>query len=502
MGNFTRPGSGGGGTANRPNFGGGNTINRNPNNVGGNTINRNPNIVAGNTINRNTNINNINNTNINNISSNRVTNVTNVNRYGGGYGRGGSYGGGAWGGYGGGYRPNPYHAYHNGWVNGYWNGHYNPGWGWGNFGNSALGWGVGIGVASWGLGSFFNSWGYSSYVNPYYAYPAVVQQPAVVVQQPIVYDYSRPIDLQAPPPAESVASQAVATFDAARGAFQANEFTRALDLANQALQQMPNDPMIHEFRALCLFALGRFDEAAIPLYTVLSAGPGWDWTTLAGLYPDIGMYTEQLRILEAYCRANPKAASARFVLASLYMTQGSNEAAANMFKQVVALQPQDRLSAQLADVLTPKPGTELTRATPAEIVANAPVQPAPVRAEQPPAEPAPAPAPADQPAPNGAPELPKGPVPAKLAGTWSASPVKDVTISFTVDPAKGFTWKVTDRGQPHEFRGEASFENDTLALVAADQPPMVGTVTWSDDSHFLFKAIGAPPEDPGLKFSK
>jgi hypothetical protein len=33
---------------------------------------------------------------------------------------------------------------------------------------------------------------------------------------------------------------------------------------------------------------------------VLSVGPGWDWTTLIGLYPSIDVYTTQLRALEDF----------------------------------------------------------------------------------------------------------------------------------------------------------------------------------------------------------
>ena len=100
------------------------------------------------------------------------------------------------------------------------------------------------------------------------------------------------------------------------------------------------------------------------------------------------------------------------------------------------------------------------------------------------------------------PALPADPVPARFMGAWTASPAKDVTISLSLEPDKGFTWKVTDRGQSRQFQGQATFEKDVLALSPADQPPMVGTVTWKDDAHFQFKAVGAPANDPGLVFSK
>ena len=93
-------------------------------------------------------------------------------------------------------------------------------------------------------------------------------------------------------------------------------------------------------------------------------------------------------------------------------------------------------------------------------------------------------------------------MPAKLVGTWTATPAKDVTISLAMGPDKGFTWKVTDRGQSRQFQGAATFDNDVLALTPPEQPPMVGTVTWKDDAHFQFKAVGAPPSDPGLTFGQ
>jgi len=519
LGVVNRPGAGNRpGPGNRPNVEnnvgnrtnvGNNVVNRT--NVGNTVINR-PNVGNNNVVNNRTRVTNVNqnitNNNITNIVTNNNTRINRPNYYGGGYrpGWGGGYGG-----WGGGYRPNPYAAYHRGWVNGYWNGNYNSNWS--NFGNSALGWGVGIGVAAWGIGSLFNSWGYSSFANPYYAAPVVVQQPAVVVAQPVVpqtvvYDYSRPLDLSSPPPPEDVANQAVSAFDSGRAAFKAGDYAQALSFGDQAVKQMPNDPMLHEFRAFCLLALGRYDEASVPLYTVLSAGPGWDWTTLVNLYPSVDVYTGQLRALEAYCAATPKAASARFLLATLYMTQGSNDAAAAKFQEVATLQPQDRLSTQLASALTAKPPAQTASASPAENSA---------RSNEPPPNPTPA-QPATAAAPPGEdtpqvqaaspnpvaeePSLPTGPVPDKLVGSWTANPVKDVTITLALTADKAFTWKVNDRGQAREFKGNATFEKDTLALSAADQPPMVGTVTWKDDGHFQFKAVGAPPEDPGLNFGK
>jgi cytochrome c-type biogenesis protein CcmH/NrfG len=116
---------------------------------------------------------------------------------------------------------------------------------------------------------------------------------------------------------------------------------------------MPNDVSLHEFLALDLFAQGKYEQAAAPLYAVLSVGPGWNWTTLSGNYSDISVYSQQLRGLEAFVRANPKSAKAQFVLAYQYISQGQGEAAIRPLQNVVALQPNDKLSAQLIEMLQP-----------------------------------------------------------------------------------------------------------------------------------------------------
>jgi tetratricopeptide (TPR) repeat protein len=472
-------------------------INR-PTNINQN-INR-PTNVNQNNVNNRTNISN--NININNISNNRVNsanNLGNINRNNfGSFGVShGAVGNRTWGGngfYGNGYHANSYFGYHSNWVNGSWGG-YRPGWGRYGYGyggypgwgyGAALGIGAGIGVASWGLGSLFNNWGYSQYSNPYYA-SAYAAQPANFAPQSLGYDYSMPINLASAPPEETVLQTSAASLDSARQAFHAGDYNAALGLADQALKQTPNDPMLHEFRATSLFALGRYDEAAVPFYTVLSAGPGWDWTTMIGLYPDVETYTNQLRALEAYCNATPQAASARFVLAALYLTQGSKDAATGRLREIVAIQPQDQLSAQLLQAIT-------TEGQPADVANQA--QPT----GTPPNNPAPAQGASS--APPEAPDLPDGPVPANLIASWKATPAQNVTITLNLIDDKSFSWTVVEKGHSREFKGEAKFANDTLALIAPEMPPMVAKVTFSDATHFNFKAVGSPPEDPGLNFGK
>jgi hypothetical protein len=357
---------------------------------------------------------------------------------------------------------NQYDQYHPGMANGYWNGNYGA-------------WGVGAGglggVAAWGVGSSMYGYGYSGYSNPYYAggvSGADAGQPGAQAQPSgtPAYDYSQPLNTAAAPPEQSATDKATAVFDQARDAFRSNDYPTALQLDQQALGVMPNDATIHEFLALVLFAQGKYEQAAAPLYAVLSVGPGWDWTTLIGNYSDANLYSEQLRGLEAYVRANTRSAQARFVLAYHYITQGHQAAAADQLKAVVTLQPNDTLSAQLLGKLQP------------EGAAAAP----------------PPPPPQAQPF-----DL------AKLTGNWTAQSPQNAKITLSIKDDGGFTWAVALPGKPPtSITGASTLADGVLTLAGQNSQAgaLTGQVVWQDDTHFNFRATGAPADDPGLKFAR
>jgi len=243
---------------------------------------------------------------------NNVSNVSNSfgadNYFGGGnWGYGGGWGGGN-GGFGGGWTSPYYGNWYRGWgsdLGSFWGGYglgalnsfglgsafgasnyYSAlgsdgygGYGYPVYGGYGYGTGYGVydyfptwGVSSiggWGLGSPATTWLSSNHVNPYYSI-VVSSQPAAST---VVYDYSQPINVTTAPPDPSAADSSEQVFSAARDSFKAGDYQRALDLADQVVKQTPNAPVVHEFRALCLFALKRFDEAASVAYAVLSAGP-------------------------------------------------------------------------------------------------------------------------------------------------------------------------------------------------------------------------------------
>ena len=143
-------------------------------------------------------------------------------------------------------------------------------------------------------------------------------------------------------------------FNDARTAFYDGDSAKALTLLDTALKTMPRDTFVHEFRGLVLFSLKKYPESAAATYAVLSAGPGWDWTTTSGLYSSVDVYTQQLRALEDFARANPKSPDAHFLLGYQYLTTGHGEAAAKQFQQAQSQLPGDKLLTQLVGMTTPQ----------------------------------------------------------------------------------------------------------------------------------------------------
>jgi tetratricopeptide (TPR) repeat protein len=361
-----------------------------------------------------------------------------------------------------------HHGSYNNWYHGDWHDHYHwdhP-WHYGPAGWWSVGFvtgGLVVGAAMWDAPW---RWGYWPYYNPYYTEVIFVDNTPI--------DYSRPIVVAAPPAAAETPPgaqaapdvQAEQLLDAARDAFMRGDYATAMTRVNQAVAQKPNDTVPHEFRALVLFANKQYKEAAATVYAVLSVGPGWDWATLCRFYPDVSVYSGQLRALEQYRNEHLKSPEVRFLLAYHYMCCGHSEAAVAELKEVVRLSPKDQLSAQLLAALTQdKPG----------------IAPAPIAAPPAPAKPVAA---------------------ASLLGNWTAS--RPDGSSFALEIAKDgtYSWTYTVQGKSQTFSGAYTVADNLLILKEGGAPKMIGQVVLVGDSQFNFKLVGDNASDSGLAFTK
>ena len=345
--------------------------------------------------------------------------------------------------------------FHN-WYHGCWHGH------WGNNWYSPILWaGAGYGVGSWWT---YSNWGYgSAYYNPYYVAGSGYDYSQPIIVNQYVADTAVPAALQVEdrPPDEN---RALALFDEGAALFKDGKYPQAYAKLDAAQKLLPRDPVVHEVKALCLFALGRYKESAAILNALLASSPGMDWTSMSALYGDEADYTAQLRRLETHVKNNPTDAAAIFVLAYQYLVIGENDAAVRMLKAVVQRQPEDLTAKRMLDGLAP--------ATP------------PVAAETPPATDA-----ADAPSTD-------------LTGEWVAKS-EELTVELTVTAEGGFTWKATPKGKPPmTVTGNANASENSLALTSKSEGTMVGQVKSLGPDKFNFLMAGATSGDPGLIFTR
>jgi tetratricopeptide (TPR) repeat protein len=258
----------------------------------------------------------------------------------------------------------------------------------------------------------------------------------------------------------------MADFDAARQSLYQGDYAAALASTNKALAALPHDPIIHEFRALVLFAQGKYKEAAAGLYSVLAAGPGWDWTTLSSLYPSVDVYTKQLRALEAELRQHPEESDARFVLAYHYLTMGDKAAAASQLKELYKQMPQDKV---IESLLLMTAGPEAIGASP----------PSPE-----PAKPAPGVSAAD------------------LVGKWGASGEGATKFALELTKDGNFSWTYAKSGKSETVQGVYALDGNVLAMEPQTGGVMLAEVTQPQGGRFGFQLLGAPPGDAGLKFQR
>ena len=325
-----------------------------------------------------------------------------------------------------------------------------------------------LGVTTWAINRVRWAFGYNDYYNPYYTSGTSGGY----------YDYSQPIDQSSGAEASGtsadssslppgVSQKAVELFNQAQQKFYDKDYDAALALADSALKEMPNDAVIHEFRALVLFSLGKYQDAAATLYAVLGVGPGWDWATMSGMYEDGDTYNKQLRTLENYRYDHPKDAAAQFVLAYHYITLGHNENASDQLQSVLKLNPRDEVAADLLSQIDPK--------------AKLPEQK----------------------------EITKPPEDTKLVkssdlpGTWTARRSNGTTFEMALDDKGAFTWKYTMDGKSQEMSGVYALDDKgVLALNVDNQGTMLAQLDKQSDEKLDFYMVGDTSGSEPLHFAK
>jgi tetratricopeptide (TPR) repeat protein len=354
---------------------------------------------------------------------------------------------------------NHYKWHHGHWGYGWNHRYYRNCWWYDNDDDFAKGFMWGIGV--WSLGNMIYNMGYQSYKNPYQAPP--VQNTYVTYTQPVSVAAAAnpPGDETAASTAESKSADAL---EASRAAFKSGDYTTALSKADEAISYVPGDTTLHEYRALCFFALGKYSDAAGVLNPVLASGPGWSWDTMIGFYNGSGAYNDQLQKLEGYAKSSGKA-DGHFLLGYHYLVCGHMDKAYEQFAKASQMEPGDSISRQLAALTKDSipdggsdDGSEVER---------------------------PAPVPVD-----------------KLVGTWT-SDTGNGKITFTMNQGGDYTWGFKPAsGDATELKGTYGLNDKGLLVLTSDDTQMVSAIDLKADGKMHFTLVGAPDGDPGLDFTK
>jgi tetratricopeptide (TPR) repeat protein len=363
--------------------------------------------------------------------------------------------------------------YHGDWYNGSWD----PGEGWDYMWDNYPG-AAAIGVTRWGVNRLAYGFGYWGYSNPWgdYGYSSGSSYSYAEPMVTYVDSSSSSVTVESGAEQTDVAAAALPqptdegmqAFDEARTAFYGGEFEKALTLLDTTLKTMPSDPVVHEFRGLVFFSLKKYSEASAAVYAVLSAGPGWDWTTMSGLYSNVEVYTQQLRELENFVKATPTSADGNFLLGYHYLSMGHKDAAAEHFAAALQQLPGDKLLIQLA-------GEKASSG------------------QKPTTPPAP-PAPADL-----APE--KVLTVDKLVGNWAASSA-GAQFELTLTAEGAFTWSFSRGDKKESVKGVFAVDQNALAMEPDAGGTMLAEIDLTSPTAFTFKMVGGGADDPGLQFAK
>jgi tetratricopeptide (TPR) repeat protein len=248
-----------------------------------------------------------------------------------------------------------------------------------------------------------------------------------------------------------------------RGAFKQGDYVTAMSAVDEALGHTPGDVTLHEYRALVLFALGKYADAAGVLNPVLASGPGWGWDTMVGFYDSSGTYSGQLRKLEDYVKGRPDGAEGHFLLGYHYMVCGHTDKSYEQFDKTATLQPADSIARQLRDL------TKSTLPDGGASESEPSTQPAPIPSE-------------------------------KLVGTWTCDRGADGKVTFIMTAGGDYTWSYMNGEKSTDMKGTYGLNDKGLLVLTTDDSQMVSELTLKEDKQMKFVLIGAPDGDPGLEF--
>jgi tetratricopeptide (TPR) repeat protein len=176
------------------------------------------------------------------------------------------------------------------------------------------------------------------------------KQPICVQPQPICVQ-PQPVRKQ-PVRKETPEEKAARLFASAQQSFARRDYASALTAMDQVVELEPKNLDVLQFRSLVLFAQQDYQRAAADAYDALLLGPTWTWPTISKLYnSNTATYTAHYQALSRAAKSDQYSLEKHFLLAYHHLMLGHLEHGQKELEHVLAIQPNEPVSAQLLQVV-------------------------------------------------------------------------------------------------------------------------------------------------------
>jgi tetratricopeptide (TPR) repeat protein len=127
----------------------------------------------------------------------------------------------------------------------------------------------------------------------------------------------------------------------------------AAELYRRALEQEPDDPVLHFNLGNVLFASGNHSEAAERYQAAVRLDPSYAeaWNNLGNAYAELGRWTESIEALETALARSPGYPEAHFNLAETHFALGRSDAARRHWRQCLENHPSETIARTTLDRL-------------------------------------------------------------------------------------------------------------------------------------------------------
>ncbi|MEO1523828.1 MAG: hypothetical protein AAFX06_00245 [Planctomycetota bacterium] len=153
------------------------------------------------------------------------------------------------------------------------------------------------------------------------------------------------------PVADTAEQKLLRLIETAKTQFRAKKYDETIETLDNAVQLVPENSDVLQFRGFAHFAKHDYDAAAADVYDALLLGNTWNWQAVRDLYQSKEVYENHLRTLEAVRKAAPNMTH-HFLLGYHYLVLEHLARGQKELERALQAQPGEPLVTQLVSVVS------------------------------------------------------------------------------------------------------------------------------------------------------